>query len=102
MGRDSVHAMLQPGEAVIPVATNRAYHPAIKAIYEKKISPSEINNFVMSRTKAGGSSAITANVDTYALTRALGKNKTVEVGNANVIGRAMARELLRGQNYRRA
>lgn len=102
MGRDSVHAMLQPGEAVIPVQTNRAYHPTIKAIYEKKISPSEINNFVMSRTKAGGSSAITANVDTYALTRALGKNKTVEVGNANVIGRAMARELLRGQNYRRA
>lgn len=102
MGRDSVHAILQPGEAVIPTKTNKAYHPTIKAIYEKKISPSEINNFVMSRTKAGGSSAITANVDTYALTRALGKNKTVEVGNANVIGRAMARELLRGQNYRRA
>lgn len=102
MGKDSVHAILQPGEAVIPTKTNKAYHPTIKAIYEKKISPSEINNFVMSRTKAGGSSAITANVDTYALTRALGKNKTVEVGNANVIGRAMARELLRGQNYRRA
>ena len=102
MGKDSVHAILQPGEAVIPTKTNRAYHPTIKAIYEKKISPSEINNFVMSRTKSGGSSAITANVDTYALTRALGKNKTVEVGNANVIGRAMARELLRGQNYRRA
>jgi hypothetical protein len=102
MGRDSVHAILQPGEAVIPTKTNRAYHPTIKAIYEKKISPSEINNYVMSRTKAGGSSAITANVDTYALSRALGKNKTVEVGNANVIGRAMAKELLRGQNYRRA
>lgn len=102
MGKDSVHAILQPGEAVIPTKTNKAYHPTIKAIYEKKISPSEINNFVMSRTKAGGSSAITANVDTYALSRALGKNKTVEVGNANVIGRAMARELLRGQNYRRA
>lgn len=102
MGRDSVHAMLQPGEAVIPTATNRAYHPTIKAIYEKKITPSEINNFVMTRTKSGGSSAITASVDTYSLSRALGKNKTVEVGNANVIGRAMARELLRGQNYRRA
>lgn len=102
MGKDSVHAILQPGEAVIPTKTNRAYHPTIKAIYEKKISPSEINNFVMSRTKSGGSSAITANVDTYALSRALGKNKTVEVGNANMIGKAMARELLRGQNYRRA
>ena len=102
MGRDSVHAMLQPGEAVIPVSTNRAYHPTIKAIYEKKISPSEINNFVMSRTSSGGKQSITANVDTYALGRALGKNKTVEVGNANMIGKAMAQELLRGNNYRRS
>ena len=102
MGRDSVHAMLQPGEAVIPVSTNRAYHPTIKAIYEKKISPSEINNFVMSRTSSGGRQSVTASVDTYALSRALGKNKTVEVGNANMIGRAMAKELLRGQNLRRS
>ena len=102
MGKDSVHAMLQPGEAVIPVSTNRAYHPTIKAIYEKKISPSEINNFVMSRTSSGGKQSITANVDTYALGRALGKNKTVEVGNANMIGKAMAQELLRGNNYRRS
>lgn len=102
MGRDSVHAILQPGEAVIPTKTNKAYHPTIKAIYEKKISPSEINNFVMSRTASGGKQSVTASVDTYALSRALGKNKTVEVGNASVIGRAMAKELLRGQNYRRA
>ena len=102
MGRDSVHAMLQPGEAVIPVSTNRAYHPTIKAIYEKKISPSEINNFVMSRTSSAGRQSVTASVDTYALSRALGKNKTVEVGNANIIGRAMAKELLRGQNLRRS
>lgn len=102
MGRDSVHAMLQPGEAVIPVSTNRAYHPTIRAIYEKKISPSEINNFVMSRTSSGGKQSLTASVDTFALSRALGKNKTVEVGNASVIGRAMARELLRGQNLRRS
>jgi hypothetical protein len=102
MGRDSVHAILQPGEAVIPTKTNRAYHPTIKAIYEKKISPSEINNFVMSRTSSGGRQSVTANIDTYALGRALGKNKTVEVGNANMIGRAMAKELLRGQNVRRS
>jgi hypothetical protein len=101
MGRDSVHAILQPGEAVIPTKTNRAYHPTIKAIYEKKISPSEINNFVMSRTSSGGRQSVTANIDTYALGRALGKNKTVEVGNANMIGKAMAKELLRGQNVRR-
>jgi hypothetical protein len=102
MGRDSVHAILQPGEAVIPTKTNKAYHPTIKAIYEKKISPSEINNFVMSRTSSGGRQSLTASVDTYALSRALGKNKTVEVGNAGMIGRAMAKELLRGQNLRRS
>ncbi len=94
MGKDSVHAMLQPGEAVIPTATNRAYHPTIKAIYEKKISPSEINNFVMSRTKAGSMSTnMTASVDTYALGRVLNKNKGVEIQNANLVGKAIAREL---------
>jgi|688.fasta_scaffold98226_2 hypothetical protein len=102
MGRDSVHAILQPGEAVIPTKTNKAYHPTIKAIYEKKISPSEINNFVMSRTSSGGKQSVTANVDTYALSRVLGKNKAVEVSNAGMIGRAMAKELLRGQNLRRS
>lgn len=93
MGRDSVHAMLQPGEAVIPVATNRAYHPAIKAIYEKKISPSEINSFVMSRTSSGGRQSITANVDTYALGKALGRNKGVQIENAQVVGKVIANEL---------
>lgn len=68
----------------------------------RRLVHQRINNFVMSRTSSGGRQSITANVDTYALGRALGKNKTVEVGNANVIGRAMAKELLRGQNYRRA
>lgn len=102
MGRDSVHAILQPGEAVIPTKTNKAYHPTIKAIYEKKISASEINSFVMSRTRSGGSNKVTASVDTYALGRALSKNKTVEVGNANTIGRAMAKELMRSQNPRRS
>ena len=94
MGRDSVQAMLQPGEAVIPTATNRAYHPTIKAIYEKKISPSEINNFVMSRTKGSSSSTnMTASIDTYALGRVLGKNKGVQIENANLVGKAIAREL---------
>jgi hypothetical protein len=42
-GKDSVHALLMPGEAVIPAATNRAYAPAIEAIYKGKISPQEAN-----------------------------------------------------------
>ena len=33
MGKDSVHALLQPGETVIPTATNKAYHPTIRSIH---------------------------------------------------------------------
>jgi len=49
-GQDTVHAMLMPGEAVIPTATNKSYATAIDAIYHGKISANEINGFVKSRT----------------------------------------------------
>lgn len=45
-GEDSVLAMLQPGEAVIPNSTNKEYHPAIKAIYERSIPSFALNEFV--------------------------------------------------------
>ena len=94
VGKDSVHAMLMPGEAVIPTATNRAYHPTIKAIYEKKISASEINSFVLSRTKGGNvASKVTASVDSYELGRVLSRNKGVQIENANLVGKAIAREI---------
>jgi len=51
-GKDTVHAMLMPGEAVIPTATNQKYSDAIAAIYKGTISPAEINNFVKDRSKA--------------------------------------------------
>jgi hypothetical protein len=50
---DTVHAMLTPHEAVIPVQENRDYHQAIKAIYNREISPEILNNFA----KNGGSQA---------------------------------------------
>ena len=50
-GEDSVHALLMPGEAVIPSSTNSQYADAIDAIYNRKISPEAINNFA----KNGGS-----------------------------------------------
>ena len=34
------------GEAVIPVDVNKEYHPAVKAIFDRKIPAKEINNFV--------------------------------------------------------
>lgn len=106
MGKDSVHAMLRPGEAVIPVDTNKAYHPAIKAIYQKKISPAEINSFVLNKLSGKGSigrdTKVTASVDTYALGRIMGKNRGVEVTNPDLIGKAIATYLKDMYNPRRA
>jgi len=45
-GRDTIKARLNEGEAVIPTATNRAYHPAVKAIYENAIPADTLNAFV--------------------------------------------------------
>jgi hypothetical protein len=36
---------------------------------------------------------MTASVDTYALGRVLSKNKGVQIENANLVGKAIAREL---------
>ena len=45
-GRDSVRAMLEPGEAVIPTATNKDYQSAVTAIYNKSIPADVLNGFV--------------------------------------------------------
>lgn len=47
-GDDTVPAMLTEGEAVIPADTNKAYSPAVSAIYDKQIPAEEMNNFVNS------------------------------------------------------
>lgn len=46
LGKDSVPAILAPGEAVIPYETNKMYGTAIKAIYNREISPKQLNNFI--------------------------------------------------------
>lgn len=91
-GFDSVHAMLRPGEAVIPTDINKRYAPTIKAIYEQKISASDINNFVRGK-KTSSSGELVATVDTYALGRVMNKNRTVTVENAQTIGKVIANEL---------
>jgi len=105
-GRDSVYAMLRPGEAVIPTETNRMYAPTIEAIYRKRVKASEINAFVLNRMTGKGSigrdTAITASVDTFALGRVMSKQKTVEVGNANIVGKAIAGEIMKAYNPRRS
>lgn len=104
-GGDSVMAMLRPGEAVIPTDTNRSYAPSIKAIYQKQIKPSEINTFVLNKLSGRGSigrdTAITASVDTFALSKAMNKNRAVEVTNANIVGKVIANEMMKAYNPRR-
>lgn len=86
---DSVYAMLQPGEAVIPTETNRKYSTAIKAIYENRISAEDINRFVKYKlengnkvaTETGSMSARFETADLYALGRIIKKNDSVYVKN---------------------
>lgn len=87
---DSELALLQPGEAVIPTETNRKYHPAIKAIYENKIKPQDINQFVTMKLRgdisrdAKADSPVMAKMDIsdlYALGRIMKKNDGVTVKN---------------------
>lgn len=45
-GQDSVHAMVMPGEAIIPTRTNRRYKEAVKAIYHESVPADELAQFV--------------------------------------------------------
>jgi hypothetical protein len=45
-GRDTIKARLNEGEAVIPTATNREYHPAVSAIYNGTVPADALNAFV--------------------------------------------------------
>lgn len=63
---DSVNAWLTPGEAVIPVDNNKAYHPAVRAIYNKTIDPQLINRFVLWAEKNGkNSGSFAQNISNY-------------------------------------
>lgn len=45
-GTDSVHAMLMPGEAVIPTSVNRKYKEPIKAIFHESVGADELTQFI--------------------------------------------------------
>lgn len=98
-----MHAIVHRGEAIIPADRNKSYHPTLEAIYNKQISPAEINSYVLNRLagKSGiGRDTVIASVDTYGLSRALSKNKSVQIENAQTVGKAIASELARGYNRR--
>lgn len=45
-GRDTIPAMLDEGEAVIPADKNKDYHPTISALFDGTIPADHLNNFV--------------------------------------------------------
>jgi DNA repair exonuclease SbcCD ATPase subunit len=47
-GDDTIAAMLTEGEAVIPADTNKAYAPAVAAIYDRAVPAEDMNAFVNS------------------------------------------------------
>lgn len=45
-GTDTIPAMINEGEAVIPTHRNKAYHPTVEAIYDGTVPAEHLNNFV--------------------------------------------------------
>jgi len=93
-------AVLHPSEAVIPADRNMAYHPTIKAIFNKQIKASEINSFVEARLRGKIENRVNASIDVNKLTKAMSKNKMIEIGNAELLGDIIAEKLSQNMNRR--
>lgn len=86
-GGDSVFAMLQPGEAVIPTEMNKAFAPTISAIYKGMVTPKELNAFVRGKRES-----VEAHINPYSLKRGMTGVKML-VANADQIGEAVANRM---------
>lgn len=77
-GQDSVLAMLQPEEAVIPSQTNKDYHESVKAIYNRSIPASAMNDFVtnyrMKSLKGKSDTIISVDIDYDKLAEKIGNS----------------------------
>jgi hypothetical protein len=74
----------------------------LDGLFKRDIRTSALNNAVMKRT--GGEMQtikVKADVDTYQLSRAMAKNKAVELSNSEVLAKALAQEIAKTQNIRR-
>ena len=89
-GRDTIHARINEGEAIIPTATNAAYSGAVAAIYNKSVPANALNEFVANYGKIDKSAKELRNTARYssgeyslvAMTRADRLPKT-NAGNSN-------------------
>jgi hypothetical protein len=72
------------------------------ALFKRDLKVSNFNNTVVKRT--GGDMPtikVKADVDTQQLSRAMAKNKAVELSNSQVLAKALAQEIAKTQNPRR-
>ena len=97
-GVDDIPAYLNRGEAVIPTHLNKAYAPAVDAIYHSKIHPSVLNAFVHAHKTGKTSNSMIANME---LMRAVKGNGTVNVRNASDLAKMIGAEVANNLNYRR-
>jgi hypothetical protein len=93
-GTDTVPAYLTEGEAVIPVSQNKAYGPAVEAIYNRRIPASELNAFVKGyRGSAGG---IMRNLVPRSMLQQLDANGiTLSMLNNNGIGNRQMQSMIK-------
>ena len=88
------------GEAIIPRERNIAYHPAIEAIYNGRISPKDINGFVEYKLSGRIPSSVNAKISGSDL-RNLKPSDSVVLRNSSALARQIGREIAANINLRR-
>lgn len=88
-----MHAVVHRGEAIIPKDRNQAYHPTVRAIYNKQIKASDINAFVQNKLSGKMNHNVNAKINTKELARVFDRNKPVDIGNAKALGNIIADRL---------
>lgn len=96
-----MHAVIHRGEAVIPKDRNEAYHPTVRAIFNKQIKASDINAFVQSKLSGKIENRVSADIDVRKLSKAFNRGNQVELSNAKIVGKILASELSKNIDIRR-
>lgn len=75
---------------------------SLDALFKRDIKVSRINSTINNTSAAAMPSInVKADVDTYALSRAMAKNKSMELSNPDIVAKALAQELSKLDNPRR-
>lgn len=89
-GRDSVHALLMPGEMVIPTKRKEKYGPALEAIFDEKVSPGLMNDFVRMASNGNKPGYMIKNeMDVFTLGKLYGKESGKVVDQLKTLNRKM-------------